>query len=254
MSDTVYVGYAGGMYSVAVNNTGTGEVEMDWQVDDSLSQWVRLTGTASGVDDGMFTIVCDANPGENDRMDSIEIFAPETDLMSKTIYIVQTRMHGLSISAQVVPEDAGFVTGAGVYEQGDTVTLHAIAADSCRFVAWKLDDAVVSTEANYSFVVESDIHLTALFDCGGLSTPESNCGVMLIYPNPANGQLNISGSRIRTVRLYTALGQLAAQYDTPGNDHVTIDISSLKSGLYIVRVDTDTQTLTHKLIVANNSH
>lgn len=86
---TIKVSPQGGTHSVHVANIGQGDVKMDWYVNDSLSSWVHLNDNAEGIDEGSFTFTFDANKGTNQRTDSLEIIAPETDGMSKTIYIVQ---------------------------------------------------------------------------------------------------------------------------------------------------------------------
>jgi len=87
--DTIMVSHKGGTYSVNVKNIGSGDLEMDWYVSDSLSSWVHLTDAAEGIDEGVFSFAFDANESKENRMDSLEIFAPETDVMSKVIYIAQ---------------------------------------------------------------------------------------------------------------------------------------------------------------------
>lgn len=87
--DTIRVGKNGGAYTVHVNNIGSGTTEMDWYVSDSLSTWVSLNGVREGVDEGTFTFAYQTNKTGKTRVDSLEIFAPETDMMSKMIYIVQ---------------------------------------------------------------------------------------------------------------------------------------------------------------------
>jgi hypothetical protein len=86
---TIKVGNNGGTYTVQVANSGSGDIEMDWYVSDSLSTWVHLNGDAEGIDNGCFTFTFDANNAGSNRIDSLEIFAPETDEMFKKIYIVQ---------------------------------------------------------------------------------------------------------------------------------------------------------------------
>lgn len=71
-------------YIVHVGNIGSGDMEMDWYVSDSLSNCVYLKGVAKGIDEGSFTFSFNSVPNE---LDSLEIFAPETDMMSKKIYI-----------------------------------------------------------------------------------------------------------------------------------------------------------------------
>ena len=95
VQDTIKVGNAGGKRSVRIRNVGKGDIEMDWYVeyaDSTRSEtdtWVQLNGTVEGINDGEFTF--DYRPNETGaiRMDSLEIFVPETDEMSKVIYIVQ---------------------------------------------------------------------------------------------------------------------------------------------------------------------
>ena len=90
VADTIKVSNARGTYSVNVSNIGSGDTEMDWYVEDSLSTWVHLNGVVEGIDNGTFTFTCEANTTGKERVDSLEIFAPETDEMSRMIYIVQT--------------------------------------------------------------------------------------------------------------------------------------------------------------------
>ncbi|MBQ8675931.1 MAG: hypothetical protein IJ528_06865 [Bacteroidaceae bacterium] len=87
--DTIRVSYAGGTQTVNVRNSGLGDIEMDWEVSDSLSTWVKLNGDTEGIDDGTFSFTFSANETASMRLDSLEIFASETDELSKVIYILQ---------------------------------------------------------------------------------------------------------------------------------------------------------------------
>ena len=97
--DTIRLRHNGGEYTVQVKNTGLGDQEMEWSVSDSLSTWVHLKGAAEGVDEGSFTFTYDANESKIFRIDSLEIYAPETDEMTKMIYIVQEDEPDTDISA-----------------------------------------------------------------------------------------------------------------------------------------------------------
>ena len=90
VADTVKVSKAGGTYTVNVTNIGSGDTAMDWYVEDSLSTWVHINGVVEGIDNGYFTFTSEANTTDKERIDSLEIFAPETDIMSKIIYVVQS--------------------------------------------------------------------------------------------------------------------------------------------------------------------
>lgn len=87
--DTIWVAHDGGIYNVHVGKKGFSNIEMDWWVSDSLSTWVHLNDEAEGIDEGYFTFSFDINESQAYRVDSLEIFAPETGFLSKKIYIAQ---------------------------------------------------------------------------------------------------------------------------------------------------------------------
>lgn len=57
----------------------------------------------------------------------------------------------------------GTVTGGGVYEQDENVTITAEAASGYEFKQWTKDGNVVSTNASYSFTATEDATYTAIF-------------------------------------------------------------------------------------------
>ena len=71
------------------------------------------------------------------------------------------------IHLEINPEEGGSVVGDGEYHYGDTARLQAAAAPDFYFIHWEEDGEVVSTSAEYSFAVDSNRNLTALFalDC-----------------------------------------------------------------------------------------
>ena len=58
----------------------------------------------------------------------------------------------------------GTVTGAGVYEEGATVTLTATPADGYNFKNWTVSSAEVSAENPYIFTATADVTVTANFE------------------------------------------------------------------------------------------
>ena len=68
-----------------------------------------------------------------------------------------------AISASASPPEGGTVTGAATYNSGETVTLTATASPAYRFVRWTEGGLEVSTDADYSFIAESDRTLVAHF-------------------------------------------------------------------------------------------
>ena len=69
-----------------------------------------------------------------------------------------------NVTTTVNPEKVGVVIGSGLYFKGDNVTLTAIPIkNGYEFVNWTEGDKVVSEDAQYSFVIESDRELVANF-------------------------------------------------------------------------------------------
>lgn len=78
-------------------------------------------------------------------------------------------------SVGVIKSGNGSVSGGGRYSAGQTAVVTATPDAEATFVAWKLNSpsgAVVSTSAQYSFEVENDITLCAVFQGG--PTPHYN--------------------------------------------------------------------------------
>jgi len=57
----------------------------------------------------------------------------------------------------------GIVKGVPSAKLGEQVTIRAIPAENCAFEGWFIDDNLVSTDANYSFVVNGSLSLEAKF-------------------------------------------------------------------------------------------
>lgn len=72
-----------------------------------------------------------------------------------------------------------------------------------------------------------------------------------IYPNPATSSVSVSsaanGSAIKSVSIYTSTGQAFGPYNFNAQE-VSIDISKVPAGMYFMKITTETQTTTEKLI------
>lgn len=69
-----------------------------------------------------------------------------------------------TITAAIDPEGSGTVTGAGRYQEGETVTLTAEPADGYEFTGWQEGGQTVSESETYTFTVEADRVLVAAFE------------------------------------------------------------------------------------------
>ena len=85
--------------------------------------------------------------------------------------------------------------------------------------------------------------------CGGLSTEDNNILDMTVYPNPVeNGMVSIltpvDGEKF--IELYSVTGRKVLETTILGN---TLDVSSITSGFYMLKVTVDGQSNVSKLVV-----
>jgi len=72
---------------------------------------------------------------------------------------------------------------------------------------------------------------------------------LLLHPNPATNVLNIdSDVNVLEISIFNTLGQLAKTYGNLSDKKNTVDISSLQTGTYYVKIKSETQEITKKLI------
>ena len=70
-----------------------------------------------------------------------------------------------TVSVRASPTEGGSVTGGGSYDEGASATVKATANNGCSFVRWTEEDGTTaSTDASYTFTVEVDRTLTAVFE------------------------------------------------------------------------------------------
>ena len=67
-------------------------------------------------------------------------------------------------SVEVTALEGGTVEGGGRYEDGIETFVKAIPEPNWKFVKWTIEDKDVSTKLLYSFTVDTDVALTAVFE------------------------------------------------------------------------------------------
>ncbi|MFZ5939680.1 MAG: T9SS type A sorting domain-containing protein [Bacteroidota bacterium] len=83
-----------------------------------------------------------------------------------------------------------------------------------------------------------------------LGIPGTLAGMVSMYPNPVNDELNITTTAdLKRVTIYTITGQVAGVYDVNSASTLTINTSGLRSGAYLVSFEgTDGARSTAKLM------
>jgi hypothetical protein len=107
---------------------------------------------------------------------------------------------------------------------------------------------VVANQAYYCFVVNTGAVSDIIFDNCQLSVDSNEIEGFVFYPNPANDRLNLTSiDYIDNVALYNILGQKVMDFDVNATT-TQVDVSRLSVGTYIMKVTSNGQTGTYKVI------
>lgn len=93
--------------------------------------------------------------------DTVYSFVADSDRHFVAKFSVQINYY--QVSADILPDNAGEISGLGAYQEGEMCELQIVANEGYDFLALKEDDEIVSEEPSYSFVVDSDRHFVAEF-------------------------------------------------------------------------------------------
>ena len=149
-------------------------------------------------------------------------------------------------------ELVGMVSGDGVYAEGSTVILEGVVQGcATSFIYWLSGVGDTIWDNPYSFVISSDVYITAVFGhFGGIDNPgRSDAATPLrIYPNPAVSTVTISGlkqgSRLTIIDIN---GRIVDDFETDSTE-INYDVSSLSQGVYFIRSLTPSSTHLGKFI------
>jgi hypothetical protein len=94
------------------------------------------------------------------------------------------------------------------------------------------------------------------FGCSALATPETTFDQYVnVFPNPSAGELNIRIDLINTdginVKLFDVLGNCVKEssFEETATDNLTMDLSGLANGVYIVSIENQSARTTQKIIL-----
>ncbi len=118
------------------------------------------------------------------------------------------------------------VTGYTLLNEGDQ-SLQIVGSPGLSIAWWK---------AEYSNEIQN-------------SSEEIEALAMQIYPNPTSGRLQLEGidEKIIKITVYDAFGLLHKEFTKKGTHN--LDLGTLKSGLYVIRVQTEKKTFQQKVIL-----
>ena len=151
--------------------------------------------------------------------------------------LFDTLYHTLTLTSN--NPEWGTVDGGGRYAHGSAATVTATAHEGFRFIGWS--DG--SEENPRTVVVNADMELMANFaeQTGIVDAEESN---VTLFPNPTHGMLHIKADNVVSVEVCTIEGRVVMR----GSQTNKIDMSSLPTGVYYIRVESQQGRSVHKVV------
>ena len=105
---------------------------------------------------------------------------------SRTL-VAHFQLQGYTITATANPTIGGTISGAGIYNYGQSCTLTAMATQGYTFVKWTKDGSQVSTTASYTFTVTESATYIAHFQM-------QSCTISVSAEPTTGGTVNGSGT------------------------------------------------------------
>ncbi|MBO7101021.1 MAG: choice-of-anchor J domain-containing protein [Bacteroidales bacterium] len=218
---------------------------IDLAVNDTAMGSVSGAGT---FEDGS-TVTVTATPNEGYR------FVIWSDSVTSTTRQITLRNSDISLTAYFEPVPqytvtvnavmnvghyvglADMVHGAGTYMDGDTVTLEGeVHGCAVSFVYWITAEGDTLYDNPHSFVIHSDVTITAVFaQFSGIGEIENSTLKIDIYPNPTHGDVTISVTQPSTFTVLDMTGRVVIA-PTPIISSLRLPTTDLPAGVYFVRV------------------
>ena len=136
-----------------------------------------------------------------------------------------------------------------VYVSDTAVREHEYAYDSFVFTPTEIGTFDYDIQYYTIYGCDSIVHLTlCVVNNDGID--DLTLQIFSFYPNPTSAQLNISGDQMNLVEVFGPDGKLIRRENADSPEFTRIDVSTLTTGYYLVRITLhDGKTVTKKIIV-----
>ncbi|MEG1728370.1 MAG: GEVED domain-containing protein [Bacteroidaceae bacterium] len=191
------------------------------------------------------------------RLTSNGLLDAEDDVKGQTIdFILNTSEPQLSrtVTLDVNSDDRGTASLSNVaktYPYGTQLTAIATPKGNSQFISWCEGKKVLSTDANYTFIVDHNIPLVAYFspnlegeDLLGIEAPVATKSFVYELVNNGINLEVITAENVISVRLYTPDGKLIRQTSTK-----KIPLSGITKGSYVIKVCTEKMNCGNQVII-----
>lgn len=134
----------------------------------------------------------------------------------------------------------GDVSGGGLVVNGSSVTIRATPNEGYRFTNWQDGNM----ENPRIVTVTSNITYTAYFESTIQGIRDVGNNAISIYPNPTSEKVKVEAEDVTRIDVYNVNGQLVKSV----SENNIVDISTLPSGIYTLRVATMKSSFVCKVI------
>jgi len=183
-----------------------------------LSQWIVVANTTPEFSDATLASL-NVSTGE-----LVPVFS--SDNVNYTLNVMEAE----EITIMATPTISGArVSGTGTFplETGqNTFTVNVVAKNG-------------ETEVDYTIVINNSV---------GINELESS--FVKIYPNPTTGELRIDNGELRidNVEFFDVFGRKQKSTIVNLQSEILIDISYLPAGVYFIKLSSQTETITQKIM------
>ena len=130
------------------------------------------------------------------------------------------------------------IVNDNLFEDGETATAIVLPNDNHEFLGWLIDGEIISTNPEYSVVMNKDIEIEAMFE---------NVKVD-IFPNPVKDNLTVECDGVVKIIVMNSNGTVVGMRNVDHLNSTVVNTKSLKSGSYILNIITDRRTFIKKFI------
>jgi hypothetical protein len=105
----------------------------------------------------------------------------------------------------------------------------------------------LSTDTNLVFEATANRNLTANFEVTNKSETAQSASIQM-YPNPTKGKITVQGERLNCVEVFDLRGTKLIELKA-SSDYITMDVSGLSTGCYLVKIHSDQGIIIKKLML-----
>ena len=250
-SSPVERAYIGEPYNYNITTTGTGTLSFDNDVLDVWIEWLSLegntlTGTPSSEDVGSFEAHITF---ENELESTTQVFTlwvTERVPLAITSTPVENVTAGETYSYSIETEGEGKLS-FGSSPEADWLILENSMLNGTPQIADSGTFEVIVMYANEVDTTEQSFSITVVSPLSSISILSTN--QIHIWPNPANEHIHVSKLPLgATIELISSSGSVIANYKS-FDEQLTIPISSIAPGTYMLRIVEGRNVFTAKLMI-----